>query len=120
MGFGGEPGMPGENCEGVSNVLIIQEGNDAAPGGNAGGGNFAFRFDTAVKFEHSLGLMDIDEHPREIEVQLQNGTVSTVPYQSLGDNSVQTVSIDAENAVMVFVLLPGSGAVTSPVLPTCL
>lgn len=63
VGGGGEPGMPGENCDYQGNVLIIQENNNNPdiPDDNKGGGTITFNFSQSTQFVAEIGLMDIDK-----------------------------------------------------------
>jgi hypothetical protein len=112
-GKGGEPGQPGENCDFVGNVLIIQEdnGNPTIPDDNRGGGVITFDFSPPATYVYQIGLMDVEEATTSITVVYDGGEV-TLDVPPLGDNSVQTLTIDIENVSQLKLNLTGSGAVT--------
>lgn len=112
VGEGGEPKEPGENCEPLGNVLIIQEDNDhpEVPDDNVDGGTMTFKFDDPVRVT-KIGLLDID-YKSYLTVKTSNSGSFDIPIPMLGDNSVQTVDIGEDNVVELDVNLRRSGAVT--------
>lgn len=111
-GRGGEPGQPGANCVYQGNVLIIQESNTPDPDDNAYGGNLTFTFQNPATV-FTMGLMDIDSGERDfVYVQKQGGQhVGPRRIYGLGDNSVQTVSVQEEGVSTLTLELENSGAV---------
>ena len=103
-GAGGRPGMPGENCEPLGNVLILQESDTEQPDDNAGGGILCFIFESSTTFL-SMGLLDIvnDERGDFIEVTTipQGDLPRRFDIDGLGSNAVQTVDINMENVERV-------------------
>jgi hypothetical protein len=69
-GEGGEPDMPGANCEPQGNVLIVQEdnGSPARPDDSGRGGTITFTFSPLARSVVDIGLMDIDEPGTTIDV----------------------------------------------------
>lgn len=95
-GEGGEPGMEGENCEPLGNVLIIQEGTKAKPNYDSHGGIIHFDF-TLVRVL-KIGLLDIeDDEDATVTMVTVNGSEKTISVDGLGNNSIQTVLIDMDN-----------------------
>jgi hypothetical protein len=113
VGVGGEPNTPGENCEALGNVLIIQEDNDEPelPDDPARGGTMAFEFITAIKYVYEIGIMDIERNTTSVTV-VHKGGISTIDVIGLGDNAVQIVLIDLEMVFRITVNFATSGAVT--------
>lgn len=84
-GIGGAPGQPGENCEPLRNVLIIQEEDKEAPDDNLGGGRICFEFTTPTDVK-SVGLLDIPPNRGDF-VQIETaGTLApqSIVFQGLG------------------------------------
>jgi hypothetical protein len=111
-GRGGRSGMPGENCQALNNVLIIQESNKAVADDAACGGTLTFDFETPVTLQ-DFGLLDIDEdNLPQISVCTSDGGQHSFSAVGLGDNSYQKVEICLENVIQLQICFPGSGAVT--------
>lgn len=114
-GAGGEPGEPGENCEPLGNVLIIQEEDAPIPDDNFQGGMIVFDFAEPVKYVSAMGFLDVDEEAVTLTVShmVEEGMTTTVlPVPQLGDNSKQTLDIGIENVIQMKLVLKRSGAVT--------
>jgi hypothetical protein len=113
IGHGGEPNTPGENCEALGNVLIIQEDNDelGIPDNQACGGTISFEFITAVQYFNEIGIMDIERNNTNIIVVHEEGT-STIDVIGYGNNAVQTVLIELKSVTRITVNFATSGAVT--------
>ena len=127
-GKGGRPGTEGENCKAVGNALIIQEVNDdmSVPDDNADGGSVVFDFDPVAEYVSEIGLLDVD-YMTEIKVVYEDGggkmEEKKIRVPELGDNSVQTLSIDTANVKQLVVTMRRSCAIFSisycpPPLPT--
>ena len=118
IGLGGERGAPGENCNPLGNVLIIQEINDypEIPDDNAKGGIITLDFTNPDgQYVFDMGLLDIDYRGTTIEVIYRNGgkdAKNTIIVNALGDNSFQKILIDTPNVTWIKVMLRESGAVT--------
>ena len=116
-GIGGEPGKPGENCEPLGNVLIVQEPGEDCPDDNGDGGLITLDFPAeGGNYVYEIGLLDVDYATKVVIVYEKSpGTLEeyeiTVPL--LGDNSYQTVIIDQANVKWIKVMFARSGAVTS-------
>ena len=110
-GSGGFPGRPGENCEPLGLVLIIQEHDTSYPKDNAQGGVITFVFDRPTDVT-SIGLLDINTASSKIYVTRENGSRRLIRIPRLGNNSVQTVPIYQRNARKVQVSFRYNGAVT--------
>lgn len=142
VGIGGEPGLPGENCEPLGNVLIIQEKNSdpSIPDDNVNGGMIIFDWeDTPAALVESVALLDIDYETKIIIIYMTpNGNMSqkTINVPLLGDNSYQVVEIDTPNVKQMIIdaerslgvaslkfciepppVEPTSSPVSAPVLP---
>ena len=116
VGVGGEPGMPGENCVPLGNVLIIQETDKEQPDDHAGGGFITFDFAQPVEYVHEIGMMDIEGDDSLIIVvyEDENGDEERITFtiDGVGDNGVQTVEIGMSRVSQVIVDLHTSGAVS--------
>ena len=117
-GIGGEPGMPGENCEPLGNVLIIQEVNDLPeiPDDEARGGTITINFDYPIQHVYELGMMDIEQQdpPTTFYVtHVVDGSsiVETFPIVGTGNNGVQTIPIYLDNVTKMEVEFGTSGAI---------
>ena len=112
VGLGGEPGEPGENCEYLGNVLIIQEDNTdtTIPDDNAEGGTITLEFVPPAVFVTQIGLLDVD-YETSLVVTQTDGTVTTIPVPILGDNSKQSVPVNLPDVSKIDVVLTRSAAV---------
>lgn len=112
VGTGGEPGMPGENCEYLGNVLIIQENNSdtSIPDDNADGGKITLEFNPPAIFVNRIGLLDVD-YKTDLIVTQTDGTVTVIPVPILGDNSKQSVLINLPDVSKIELVLTQSGAI---------
>jgi len=122
-GVGGEPGSPGENCDPLGNVLIIQEPGVDVPDDNRKGGiiNLDFPF-KGGQYVYEIGLLDIDydtsvkviyeEDDVTVEEDLAAVGEYTIDVPLLGDNSKQVVPINQDRVRWIKVMLARSGAVT--------
>ncbi|MEM9220368.1 MAG: PPC domain-containing protein [Cyanobacteria bacterium P01_F01_bin.150] len=102
----------------LGNILIISEDGDSAdPDDNAKGGTLMFDWDGVVNVE-SLGLLDIEEAGGMVTLYGADDTtvLTTIDIVGLGNNSIQSLNIDAVNVGKMDVLLGGSGAVTEIIL----
>ncbi len=107
VGTGGEVGMPGENCVGVGNILVIAEDivdtspNDGLvddPDDEADGGIVTLTFDEPVVI-FSMVIIDIDNETLDFTL-LENGMLKgTLAASDLGDNSVQDLDLSSYGAV---------------------
>ena len=115
VGAGGRAGTAGENAASLGKVLIISEDRDQSdPDDNAGGGEIIFTFANPV-FIGTVGILDIDEGwGGSIKAfDASNSLIKEVAMQDLGNNSVQTVSVNADGVSKLKVFFPGSGAISS-------
>ena len=114
-GEGGEPDMPGANCDFLGNVLIIQEDNDNTdiPDDNVDGGSITFDFIEAAQEVYEIGLLDIDYAASITVVQeTAEGMIQkTIRVPLMGDNSKQTVPINLENVKQLKLNLSRGGGV---------
>ena len=114
-GEGGQQGMPGENCQFLGNVLIIQEpGNDnmGIPDDNMNGGEMTLHF--KGQYVKEIGMLDVDYDTKlEIEFDHPSGiTRRTITVPLLGNNSYQIIDIDLENVRTIKLKLTRSGSVS--------
>ena len=120
VGVGGTSGMPGENDITYGNLLIIAEdvvdansdGLVDDPDDEAGGGVIVFNFEQAVAVM-SVVLVDIDgDEAATIRLYNSSGILATIPAQSLGNNSIQTLDGGGHTGVhRMEIELSSSGAV---------
>lgn len=118
-GEGGRPKSPGENCEPLGNVLIVQEVNNSPgiPDDERRGGQISFDFDPPMRKVYSIGLLDIEDEFTSVEVvhdALNNPVPFTFFADNKGDNGKQLVDLgDLDHVSTVKVDFFGSGAVWS-------
>ncbi|NJN76599.1 MAG: hypothetical protein HC796_10975 [Synechococcaceae cyanobacterium RL_1_2] len=94
------------------NILIISEDGDRNdPDDEACGGSIIFKFDDAVEIK-SIGLVDIEESGGKIYTTDKDGNVKVTNIPGVGNNSLQTLTIDDGDVVKVEVVLKGSGAIS--------
>ena len=112
VGNGGVPGSQGENCVPQGLVLVIQESNKLQWDDDRDGGVITFSFDHPVDEVFEIGLMDIDDNETRIEVTFEEGPSQIIAVNGLGNNSVQSVTLNVLAATSVRVIFAESGAVT--------
>ncbi|WP_424972651.1 SdrD B-like domain-containing protein [Dinoroseobacter sp. S76] len=97
---------------GLGNILIISEDNDASdPDDNAGGGTITFDFDAPSDLQN-IRLLDIEEHGGTIKLFDEDGNlIKTVAIPAAGNNSNQLVDLNATDVASMEINLVGSGAV---------
>jgi hypothetical protein len=120
VGIGGTSGAPGENDITYGNLLIIAENVVDAngdglvddPDDEAGGGVIVIDFEQAVVVM-SVVLVDIDgDEAATIRLYDSTGILATIPAQSLGNNSIQTLYGGGHTGVYrMEIELSSSGAV---------
>ena len=119
IGAGGEVGEVGENCQSLGQVLIIAEnetdgysdGVVDVPDDESGGGTITFTFTSPVNVAR-VEILDIEESTAgTVEASNGGGLVASAPMLGLGDNSFQSVVLDAANVTTLDVIFPGSGAI---------
>jgi len=114
VGSGGEPGMPGENCDPLGNVLIIQKEDAELPEASSNGGSITCDFVPQCILVYSIRLMGIEGNSTVITILHDDGTRSTtISLVGLGQNSVQTISIGIGQVSQLDVNFSASGAVAS-------
>lgn len=112
-GAGGEPDMPGANCDPLGNVLIIQTNDIEENAANSKGGVITFDFFPIAPLVHSIGLLGITGNNTTITVVHEDGTRTTeITVIGLGRNSVQSISIDLKRVSQLNVRLSGIAGVT--------
>lgn len=120
LGMGGESGQPGQNDTALGNVLIVSEdANSADPNDKNDGGRLTFFFDRARSVT-SITLVDIDLNETTGYIRAFDGDddiITTVAIPGLGNNSVQTVDVNATGVRRLRIQYPGSAAVAEVV--TC-
>jgi hypothetical protein len=120
IGVGGQTGRPGVNDRALGKVLIVAERNNPAdPDDNANGGTLIFTFDYPVRMDE-VQILDID-HMGEAGVVLAYSDVAgkkliaTGRMLGLGDNSVQTVVLNAQGVRRLEVVFPANGSLATVV-----
>ncbi|MEM1044319.1 MAG: T9SS type A sorting domain-containing protein, partial [Bacteroidota bacterium] len=109
------PGTGVGNDTALGNVLIISEDADSSdPDDNGGGGTIIFSFEQEVTVA-SVGILDIDvSEAADITAFDGDGNVITMTSaDALGDNSAQTVTVDADGVRRLEIAFSSTGAVTS-------
>uniref|UniRef100_A0A7S1UTB9 Uncharacterized protein n=1 Tax=Grammatophora oceanica TaxID=210454 RepID=A0A7S1UTB9_9STRA len=110
VGTGGAPGKPGENCDPLNNILVLQEPGKTRPDDNSAGGvlSFVFAFNVTVEY---IKLLDIDYGNQDhMECTSPGGEHHIINFEGLGKNSVLQVPINLEVS-SCDLYLAGSGAV---------
>ncbi len=113
-GNGGQPGQVGQNDVALGNVLIISEDGDSGdPDDNLRGGELIFEFTKPVLFA-SIGILDIDgDEGNFVQAFDASGNLlAESPLLPLGNNSVQTIELKADEVSRLVVQFSSSGAVT--------
>lgn len=97
---------------GLGNILIISEDNDASdPDDNAGGGVITFDFDAPSDLQN-IRLLDIEENGGSIKLFDADGNlIKTVAIPAAGNNSNQLIDLEATDVAVMEIHLAGSGAV---------
>ncbi len=102
----------------MAEVLTLQErqyGNTNDPNDSAFGGIVTFTFDPPVGQVGEVHMLDIDDHEGgTIRAYDEDGLqIATRPILALGNNSFQSVPVDATNVARLDVELSGSGAISA-------
>lgn len=117
-GNGGRSGQPGQNNTPQGKVLIVAEhDNSADPDDNAGGGSLIFTFDYPVRVDE-VRILDVDDVNAAGVVKAYsdsggNTLVATGRMLGLGDNSLQTVGVNARDVRRLEVVFPESGSMAT-------
>lgn len=117
-GHGGGTGAPGRNAVALGKVLIVAErDNPSNPDDKADGGTLIFSFDYPVRVDE-LTLMDIDDAGAAGTIKAYNDAagsalVATGKMLGLGDNSVQTVALNAKSVRRLEVKFNKGGALAA-------
>jgi serine-aspartate repeat-containing protein C/D/E len=96
--------------DGRGNILIISEDNDSSDADDAIGGTMTFDFDNPSDLK-DIVLLDIEEAGGTIVLTFEDGSTRTINIPAAGDNSAQTIDLNAANVVSMDINLVGSGAV---------
>ncbi len=116
VGEGGAPGLPGENCNPLGNVLIVQEKGVDVPDDNKDGGLLTIDFPAEGGQDvFNIGLLDIDYETSLVVIhETEEGELTeyTIDVPILGDNSFQILEINQERVRWIKVMFSRSGAVT--------
>lgn len=96
----------------LGNVLIRSEDGDSSdPDDSAKAGTLTFTFDEAVVIE-SVDILDIDYENGFVEVfDAADNSLGKFFMADLGDNSLQTVTVDVAGVTRMDVFMSSSGAV---------
>jgi len=114
-GIYGERGQPGENCDFLGNVLIVQEPGNAdmsIPDDNMEGGEITLKFQG--QYVKEIGLLDVDyEAELIVEFNHSSGVARrTMNIPLMGDNSYQIINVDIEGVRSMKLDLTRSGAIS--------
>ena len=112
QGGGGQSG-DGVNDQSLNNILIISENNDPSnPDDNVSGGTLIFTFDEAVMLDE-ISLLDIDRNEATIVLyDIDGNQIQSTQVYGKGNNSFQTVALNALGVARMEVIFTGSGAIT--------
>jgi len=95
---------------GRGNILIISEDNDSSDADDAIGGSITFDFDNPSDLQNIV-LLDIEENGGTIELTLADGSTQSIAIPAAGNNSAQTITLNATDVTQMVINLAGSGAV---------
>ena len=115
IGYGGRSGAQGENSVSLHNVLIISvDGDSSDPDDYFGGGTIVFDFDSSVSVER-IDLLDIDYGDSVIirTFDTNQNVASQTQVYGFGNNSVQSVPLNAAATTRLEIELEGSGAISA-------
>ncbi len=116
VGVGGAAGQIAQNNQSVGNVLIISEDNDASdPDDNVGGGTLEFTFDSPQPV-YGVQILDTDHGEVGGRIRAYDAAGNLLREASIigyGNNSLQTVTVNAVNVSRLEVEFPGSGSVSA-------
>ncbi|PJI86372.1 cadherin domain-containing protein [Yoonia maricola] len=92
------------------NLLIVSEDNDSSDPDDAVGGVITFDFDAPSDL-HDIKIFDIEEPGGTITLTFASGEVRVIDIPAAGDNSEQTIALDAADVTQMEIALVGSGAI---------
>ncbi|MEJ6402774.1 SdrD B-like domain-containing protein, partial [Yoonia sp. 2307UL14-13] len=92
------------------NLLIISEDNDSSDPDDALGGMITFDFDAPSDL-HNIKIFDIEQEGGTITLTLASGETRIIPIPATGDNSEQTIALDAADVTQMEIALVSSGAI---------
>lgn len=119
------PGYHSTNTVGLGNVLIISEDNNASnPDDQANGGRFYVQLDPSKQYKvDNVTFLDIEDKRASGESRTVNNSTFMALFDSsrnqigsnywvtgLGDNSVETLSVDVSGAEFMYFSFHTSGA----------
>lgn len=116
VGEGGKPGQPGENCNPLGNILIIQEEGSDCPDDSADGGEITFDFIEPAVEVFEMEFLHIFSRAMVTVYHVMNDGMeaeTTFRLPQLSDNSKQTLEIDMKVVTKIDVKFGMSGAVTN-------
>ncbi len=96
--------------EGQGNLLIISEDNDSDDPDDAVGGTITFAFDNPSDL-HDIKVFDIEGPRSNITLTFANGEIRVIDIPAAGDNSAQTIALNAAGVTQMDINLASSGAV---------
>ncbi len=96
--------------EGQGNLLIISEDNDSDDPDDAVGGTITFAFDNPSDL-HDIKVFDIEGPGSNITLTFANGEIRVIDIPAAGDNSAQTIALNAAGVTQMDINLSSSGAV---------
>lgn len=122
-GAGGQPGMPGENCSDLGNLMIVAANvNDTSPANGLvdqpndepNGGIMDFDFTTPVHIL-SAAFLDLDDGEyANITFYYQNNLAGTKYVPGIGDNSYQEIDLSLYEVIdRMEIEFASSGALAS-------
>ncbi|TCS59805.1 cadherin domain-containing protein [Primorskyibacter sedentarius] len=92
------------------NILIVSTDNNSSNPNDAIGSSIVFDFDSPSDL-HDIVLLDIEEEGGTITLTFEDGSTRVVDIPGVGDNSIQTIDLNAANVTKMTIHLTGSGAV---------
>ncbi|MEM7033779.1 MAG: SdrD B-like domain-containing protein, partial [Chloroflexota bacterium] len=116
IGDGGRMNMPGENNTFRDNILIISEdGDQNDPDDKGSGGTIIFTFDEPLQVDQ-VEIVDIDDYEIAGTVTAYdagNNVITVADVLGLGNNSAQTINVNATGVSRLEVYFPGSGSISN-------
>ena len=109
-GPGSGTGGMATNCDGLGNVLIIQQNNSATPISNPSGGDIVFTFDSTIEEFVSITLFNALKGA-VITTEHSDGTHIGTLISEMLQNEVREIKLNVKDVVKVTVHFQGVGAI---------
>ena len=108
--------MPGENCDPLGNILIVQEQGEDCPDDTMMGGEIVFDYVERAELLIEMGFLDVSIGSTvTVYHSMADGMEAETEFNlpRIGENGKQVLEINIENVSKVVVVFGGGGAVTN-------